>query len=408
MPEAQARPFGVQFQEAISYLQGKLPEASLRHDDLAGPVHGKVFTVAGATTADLARDLQGSLVDALAKGQTITAFRKDFDRIVQAHGWTYRGKRGWRTSVIFDTNMRTAHMAGRWQQLQAGKDRRPFLQYRTAGDARVRPQHRQWNGLIFPIGDAFWQTHYPPNGWNCRCTVRAYSQADLDEKSLQVSQPVEVKTRNVVNRDGVITDQVPVGIDPGWDHNVGQSWISPELALGNKLARLPRELQGLIVDKTISPAFQKVLGERWKAFKNDVGAGTVPAGASQVVGFLDSATLNAVAAKVPELQLTSTAAAAPDTLASSAKSAWPADWVDDLPANLRNYQAVLWDKVDEVMVVVSQGGLPGGPGRLARITLKPNVQAKEGEALSVISLDAAQAPTLRDANRYELLVGRLK
>lgn len=408
MAEAQARPFGVQFQEAIRFLKGKLPEASLAWDDLAGPVHSKVFTVAGATTADLARDLQASLVDALAKGQTITAFRKDFDRIVQDHGWTYRGKRGWRTSVIFDTNMRTAHMAGRWEQLQANKARRPFLQYRTAGDARVRPMHRQWNGLVFPIDDAFWQSHYPPNGWNCRCTVRAFSQADLTERDLKVSPPVEVKTRNVINRDGVITDQVPVGIDPGWDHNVGQSWISPELALGAKLARLPRQLQGLIVDKTISPAFQEVLGERWKAFQIQVKAGTVPAGASQVIGYLDSATLDAVAAKVPQLQLTSTAAAAPDNLASAAKPTWPASWLDDLPGNLRNYQAVLWDKVDEVLVVVPQGGFPGGAGRVGRISLKPNGQTGEGEALTVQALDSAQLPALRNADRYDLLVGRLK
>lgn len=406
MAEVQARPFGVQFKEAISYLKGKLPEATLKWDDLAGPVHGPVFAVAGATKADLLRDLQGSLVDTLAKGQTITAFRKDFDRAVQAHGWTYRGKRGWRTSVIFDNNMRSAHMAGRWKQLQENKDRRPYLQYRTAGDSRVRPQHRQWNGLIFHIDDPFWQTHYPPCGWGCRCTVRAYSAAEMEDKGLQVSPPFEIKTRNVVNRDGEITDQVPVGIDPGWDHNVGQSWLSPELSLGAKLARLPPELRGLVVDKSISPAFQQVLGERWKAFQTGVKAGTVPTGNSQVVGYLDSATLDAVAAKVPELQLTTTAATAPDTLAS-ATTTWPAAWLDDLPANLRNYQAVLWDKVDGVLVVVPQGGLPGGPGRLARITLTPNAQLDQGEALSITSLDATQAPTLRNADRYELLVGKV-
>ncbi len=32
------RPFGVQFDEAISFLKDKLPEASVKWDDLAGPV----------------------------------------------------------------------------------------------------------------------------------------------------------------------------------------------------------------------------------------------------------------------------------------------------------------------------------------------------------------------------------
>lgn len=55
-------------------------------------------------------------------------------------------------------------MAGRGSQRQANKARRPFSQYRTAGDARVRPLRRQWSGAIYPIGDASCQTHDPPNG----------------------------------------------------------------------------------------------------------------------------------------------------------------------------------------------------------------------------------------------------
>ena len=288
------RDFGVQFKGAIDNLKGKLPESTLAWDDLAGPVHGKVFAIAGATNIDLVSDVQKSLVSALEKSTTIAQFRKDFDASVQQYGWTYKGKRGWRTRVIFDNNMRSAHMAGRWEQLLANSDRRPYLQYRTAGDSRVRPQHRAWNGLIFRIGDAFLQTHYPPNGFGCRCTVRAYSEADLEQLGLKPSAPYETKYRTVVSQDGEIKDQVPIGIDPGWDHNVGQSWLAPELALGQKLAKLPRYLQGPMVDKTISPAYQKVLSERFKAFRSAIKQ---PKGDPQIIGFFDSATLEALAAK---------------------------------------------------------------------------------------------------------------
>jgi hypothetical protein len=27
------------------------------------------------------------------------------------------------------------------------------------------------NGITLPIDDPFWDSYYPPNGWNCRCTV---------------------------------------------------------------------------------------------------------------------------------------------------------------------------------------------------------------------------------------------
>lgn len=402
MAEVQARPFGPQFSEAISFLKGKLPEASLAWDDLAGPVHSKVFTVAGATSADLARDIQKSLAEGLANGTTITQFRKDFDKAVQDYGWTYKGKRGWRTSVIFDANMRSAHMAGRWSQLQANKDRRPYLQYRTAGDAKVRPQHRAWNGLVFHIDDPFWQTHYPPNGWGCRCTVRAYGQADLAAKGLQLAEPYKVQMRNVVNRDGEITDRVPLGIDPGWDHNVGMSWIAPELALGAKLARLPPELRGLLVDKTISPAFQTVLNGRWTAFQTQVQAAGAATGDAQVIGYLDSAALNGLADIQP---LRSSAIAASDTVAL-AKQPWPATWLADLPANLRNYQAVLWDQIDQLLVIVPQGKLPGS--RLATATLRPNQRTKYGTALTIDNLGTSNAASLADATRYRLIVGSIK
>lgn len=414
------RPFGVQFKEAIDYLKGKLPETTQAWDDLAGPVHGKVFTVAGATKVDLVRDLQRSLVSALENGTTITQFRKDFDQAVQQHGWTYQGKRGWRTSVIFDNNMRSAHMAGRWSQIQAGKERRPYLQYRTAGDARVRPQHRAWNGLIFPVDDAFWQTHYPPNGWGCRCAVRAYSQADLDSKGLEVAPPFEGKTREVITRDGEIKDRVPVGVDPGWDHNVGQSWMSPELALGQKLARLPRELQGIVVDKTISPAFQTVLTDNFKAFRKTVEATAKPQGAAQIVGFLDSATLTALREAAPDLALDSTAVAVLDrkTLhlegGHKAKAkphqVWPSDWIDSLPDALRSYRAVLWDSKNGTLVVVPQGALQASGMKAApvpKLVLRPNVRSKQGTALSVVSLGASPAADLMQSGQYTLLVGKL-
>jgi len=408
---ADVQPFGVQFGEAIDYLKGKLPESTLKWDDLAGPVHGKVFAVAGAASTDLVSDIQKSLVDALKNGTTITQFRKDFDAAVQKHGWSYRGKRGWRTSVIFDTNMRTAHMAGRWQQLQAGKAKRPFLQYRTAGDARVRPQHRMWNGLIFPIDDAFWQTHYPPNGWGCRCTVRAYSQADLDDNQLRVSPKQEIKTRQVVSRDGEVTDQVPVGIDPGWDHNVGQSWLSPETALGNKLARLPMELRGPMADKAISPAFQKVLSDNFKAFQTTIEK---PTGQAQIVGFMDSVMIDALAQAAPNLELQSTAVMVADNktihLAGLHKTkspqVWPADWIDSLPEHFRNYRALLLDKRSGSLVVVPQDSF--NTNVVPKIVIRPNHLKKQGGAASVVSLGTTPIGNLKNTDDYELLMGSLK
>lgn len=64
----------------------------------------------------------------------------------------------------------SAQMAARWEEFAADGDRYN-LQYRTMRDAKVRPTHADLHGVTLPMNDPFWEEFYPPNGWNCRCTV---------------------------------------------------------------------------------------------------------------------------------------------------------------------------------------------------------------------------------------------
>lgn len=64
----------------------------------------------------------------------------------------------------------SAEMAAKWEGFMKDGDRYN-LQYRTAGDDKVRPEHKELDRVTLPITDSFWEEFYPPNGWNCRCTV---------------------------------------------------------------------------------------------------------------------------------------------------------------------------------------------------------------------------------------------
>ena len=64
----------------------------------------------------------------------------------------------------------SATMAAKWEQFQQDGDQY-YLQYRTAKDDKVRPEHAALDGVTLPPSDSFWDTYYPPNGWNCRCNV---------------------------------------------------------------------------------------------------------------------------------------------------------------------------------------------------------------------------------------------
>ncbi len=71
-----------------------------------------------------------------------------------------------------DMVIRSGIMGSKWLDIEADADLYPFLQYETMEDANVRPEHAALNKIILPVADTFWHTYYPPNGWNCRCSVK--------------------------------------------------------------------------------------------------------------------------------------------------------------------------------------------------------------------------------------------
>jgi hypothetical protein len=97
--------FNLPFEEQIAFFRNKLNIPTLKWDDLWKVQHAKGFMVAGAYKADLLADFRDSVDKAIGGGATLEDFRKDFDQIVEEHGWSYKGGRDWRTAVIYNTNV---------------------------------------------------------------------------------------------------------------------------------------------------------------------------------------------------------------------------------------------------------------------------------------------------------------
>lgn len=95
----------------------------------------------------------------------------------------------------------SAEMAAKWERFMQDGDRY-YLQYRTAGDDKVRPEHAALNGVTLPPSDPFWEEFYPPNGWNCRCTVvqvrkSKYSATDHDEAMELGNEALQRDTKGI-------------------------------------------------------------------------------------------------------------------------------------------------------------------------------------------------------------------
>lgn len=65
-----------------------------------------------------------------------------------------------------------AKAARRWQDYERNKDLYPNLRYIAVQDERTRVSHAALHGCVIPIDHPFWDKYYPPNDWNCRCSVQ--------------------------------------------------------------------------------------------------------------------------------------------------------------------------------------------------------------------------------------------
>ena len=409
MPEVKLG--AVPFPEAIAYLKTKVDIPTRHWDDLLGEIRAKAFAVAGATKVAMVGDFRAALIKTRKAGGTITDFRKDFDRIVKRYGWSYKGKRGWRSRVIFDNNMRSASMAGRWQQMQRTKETRPYLQYLSVGDRRVRPEHRAWHGLILALDDPFWDTHYPPNGFGCRCTVRTLSDRQLEREGRQVGKaPALNKTERINARTGEVYDAVPKGIGVGWDYNVGKAWIAPESVFGQRLASLPKALRDAALEQL--PKFTRHLHRPYRSWAEQVLAEDYQVQNRQkVVGYLDKAVVEALEQRgmTPRnLTITLTDKALLHMARETKKTrgaAIPDAGLLTLPKHIEHSQAVLFDKTDPALLYVFDAGEEERLGKFV-VRVNYNVKGKHTNSVRTGGM-VSLVENLQNNKQLEIIHGKL-
>lgn len=227
-------PAWLPFSEAIDFFKAKIKLPSSGWTDIWQEQHSFGFIVAGATTDSLVEDFYNAIAKAKESGG-YEVFKKSFGDIVAKHGWAHNGSPGWRSKIIYDTNVTQAYNAGRYKQMMAVKHLRPYWQYKHTSIEHPRLEHKAWSGKIIPADDPWWDTHYPQNGWGCKCRVYSLSRSEASREwekngknGPDEAPPIEWEER-VVGKKGTNprTVRTPVGIDPGFSYNPGKAWLEP-------------------------------------------------------------------------------------------------------------------------------------------------------------------------------------
>ena len=216
------------FKEAIDFFNQKMPLPTNGWQDVYGQQHDHAFMVAGANKTAILEGFANAIQGAIENGETLADFRKQFDSIVQKHGWDYKGSRNWRSRLIYETNVRQAYNAGREAQMSdpAFQKQFPYAEYRHSGAENFRPQHKAWDRLLLLANDPWWHVHSPSNGYGCKCKKFPRSRRWARKNGITEpnAAPVDEFKEYLDKRTGEVK-QIPQGIDPGFEYRPGADWL---------------------------------------------------------------------------------------------------------------------------------------------------------------------------------------
>ncbi|WP_224825603.1 phage minor head protein [Cognatishimia sp. MH4019] len=249
-------------EEVMRYFDAKGTQPSFDWRDFAPNEHAFAFTVAKSAGFDILDDVRAATRDAIANYTTYGDFVNQLMPTLRMKGWWGRkvvdGPNGKqlvqfgslrRLRTIYWANVNTARAAGEWERIQRTKRGLPFLVYELSVAERRRPEHLQWVGVILPVDDAFWITHYPPNGWLCQCRVRQISRREAEVLGYDATAAApQVVTRPWTNKVTGERFNVPEGIDPGWQSNPGATRADNlRRFLSDRLDALPQNARRIAV-----------------------------------------------------------------------------------------------------------------------------------------------------------------
>ncbi|MEM9424055.1 MAG: phage minor head protein [Spirochaetota bacterium] len=394
--------------------------------------HAAAFTAAKTAQTDVLGDLHQAVQKAIEQGQSWTSFKKSgIEETLKAKGWWGRQLRTnpdtgqkeevqlgshRRLKTIFETNMRQANNAGRYESGMRSRTRQ-YILYQLGPSKRHRAEHRQWDGLCLPKDDPIWDVIMPMNGWGCKCFVRFLTKKQYEgyrsngiprpvlndkgerigetRKALKTQAPKleYVEWRN--KKTGKV-EQIPKGMDPGFDWNPGQYGRSAQLA--NNLVQRAKSGTLKNSEKWLQQYFQHLIVRAdYQRFVRQAKAGE--AFGFSAVGLLSDWALEEFAerggrrkrsAKTGLLLLDAKLLGAKDDkheLAPGSTGLSLEQWLD-LPNWLQHYDKVTWDRLHGTMIFWRK--LEDGWGMVA-------VGISEKDAIAAI---AAKVDHIRTAYIY--------
>ncbi len=241
-------PTDLHFYEAIAFFRSKGFEISpTSWRDVWKEAHARAFTVAQVTRMDVLKDIRKEVQRSIEMGLSLNEFKKNLIPVLQAKGWwatewekarvelpdgtTPKRLKPWRLKVIYSANMQTAYSVGRYKQMMEVAASFPVWVYKAILDKKTRWEHRAQHDKAYDHRHPFWKRWFPPNGWFCRCYVKALSAEEARSRGYTIQ-----------------TADSPSSPDEGWDYHVGEAGLD---AFRPDLSKYPQGMPSSPVPKPL-------------------------------------------------------------------------------------------------------------------------------------------------------------
>jgi SPP1 gp7 family putative phage head morphogenesis protein len=309
---------GLEPKQAVEYFSSKDAQVTGPWTEWLDAQHARSFTVANVTKLEVLKDIQDSLARALKQGKTLEQWKDDLVPMLKRKGWWGRdystdqlrdagrlsadgeiakGLTPARLRTIFQTNMQSAYMSGRYEQMVEQAAERPYWEYVAVLDSRTRPAHRALSGMVFRYDDPAWMAFYPPNGFNCRCRVRNFTMSELQTRGKTVSatdksnfKAVDGTTKSgdsytVMQYSSAAMPGGKFAPDPGFSNNPAQTAAVERLLDSKARNVLPPGAADDVLRQTLAAPVRQ---PAWQQFARDAQAALRPVGGEFAVGVADA------------------------------------------------------------------------------------------------------------------------
>lgn len=173
------------FNQTISYEVSEELKAHLQQGNL-------VFSALKTHTQ--LTEARGFLTDENGGITPFYKFQKQVEKLNNAYNQNY-------LEAEYEFAVQSAQSVEAWQNF-SDDTQRYWLEYRTAGDEKVRANHDALRGVCLPKNDPFWKSYFPPLGWRCRCVAVEVLASENQLSDSQYAQQIGERATTQISENG--------------------------------------------------------------------------------------------------------------------------------------------------------------------------------------------------------------